>query len=226
MDQPVDIRPRLLAAFDGCYEAARAAALSGVPVSTVYNWARKGVVVPTISPVRTKLWSYADLMALRIVYWLRHPKKAGSEEVTASPMSEVRRALEILDRMKLDIWDESRSGQSPLQVDPRGMIHIASGESVTTTRRQQVMAEFLDLLGPFDGPSAQGPDLIRPRPLLRIIPGKVSGEPHLLDSRITTRTIASLHERFGEVDQVVALYPRQQRRALVEAIDLERSLAA
>ncbi len=183
-------------------------------------------MTPAISAVGTKLWSYADLMALRIVYWLRHPKKAGPAEVTAGPMSEVRKALEILDRMDLDIWDESRSGQTPLQVDPRGRIHIASGESVTTTGRRQVRADFLDILGPFDGPSAQGPDLIRPRPLLRVIPGKVSGQPHLLDSRITTRTIASLHQRFGDVDRVVALYPHQQERALVEAIDLERSLEA
>ena len=50
--------------FDGCYDATRAAALSGVPKSTVYDWARKEIVVPSISPEREKLWSYADLMAL------------------------------------------------------------------------------------------------------------------------------------------------------------------
>ena len=61
-------------AFDGCYDARRTAALSGVPRSTVYDWARKGVVVPSISSEREKLWSYADLMALRIVSWLRHPE--------------------------------------------------------------------------------------------------------------------------------------------------------
>lgn len=62
------------AAFDGCYEASRAAALAGVPKTTVYWWARQRIVVPSISPVQEKLWSYADLMALRIVSWLRHPK--------------------------------------------------------------------------------------------------------------------------------------------------------
>ena len=65
---------RLNAAFDGCYKAHRASALSGVPQSTVYLWARNGLVTPSVSPTRVKLWSYADLMALRIVYWLRHPK--------------------------------------------------------------------------------------------------------------------------------------------------------
>ena len=59
--------------FDGCYEASRAAALAGVPVSTVYDWARKRIVTPSLSYTRPKLWSYADLMTFRIVYSLRHP---------------------------------------------------------------------------------------------------------------------------------------------------------
>ena len=58
----------------GCYEAARAAALSGVPTRTVYDWATKGIVVPSVSPVQEKLWSFADLMSLRIVAWLREKK--------------------------------------------------------------------------------------------------------------------------------------------------------
>lgn len=35
--------PRIVfeSALDGCYEADRAVALSGVPESTVYDWARK-----------------------------------------------------------------------------------------------------------------------------------------------------------------------------------------
>ena len=65
-----------LAAGEGCYEAPRAAALAGVPVSTLYDWSRKGLVTPSISPVREKLWSYADLIQLRMVSWLRHPKEA------------------------------------------------------------------------------------------------------------------------------------------------------
>lgn len=84
---------RRFAASEGVYEARRAAALAGVPVSTVYDWARKEVVVPGVSPVRQKLWSYADLMALRIVSWLRHPKEAPEGILPASPMPEVRRAL-------------------------------------------------------------------------------------------------------------------------------------
>ncbi len=46
-------------------KAVRRAALSGVPKSTVHYWSRQGILVPSVSPERVKLWSYGDLMALR-----------------------------------------------------------------------------------------------------------------------------------------------------------------
>ncbi|HVA61585.1 MAG TPA: hypothetical protein VNG13_13775, partial [Mycobacteriales bacterium] len=101
----------VVAASEGCYEAARAAALSGVPKSTLYYWARTEVVTPSVSPVREKLWSYADLMALRIVSWLRHPKDVSVDTLPASPMREVRRALSELDRRGLDIWSPEAIGR-------------------------------------------------------------------------------------------------------------------
>lgn len=52
----------------GAYTADRAAALSGVPKSTIHYWARKEVLVPSISPERVKLWSYTDLLGLRTIY--------------------------------------------------------------------------------------------------------------------------------------------------------------
>jgi hypothetical protein len=90
----------LRSAANGCYEATRAAALSGVPKTTMYWWAAQGIVVPSVSPTREKLWSYSDLMALRIVSWLRHPKDGEDlGGLPASPMPRVRRALSLLDEL-------------------------------------------------------------------------------------------------------------------------------
>ena len=218
---------RFLAALEGCYEAPRAAALSGVPVSTVYYWARKNVVVPTVSPEKPKRWSYVDLMGLRLVYWLRHPKSNESQPFPASPMSEVRRALLELDERDLDIWSSDYVGPpSALRVDRSGQIYITAQRRVETTFREGVFEESLDLLAPFERADGHGPDLIRPRPHLRIIPGKVSGEPHLVRSRITTQTVAALHERLRSVERIAALYPEVEGKAIAEAIELERQLAA
>lgn len=217
---------RGVAAYEGCYEAPRAAALSGVPISTVYDWARKEIVIPSVSAEREKLWSYADLMALRIVYWLRHPK-AGAENVPASPMPEVRRALGRLDEMGLDIWASDGTRPSPLLVDRTARIYIAAADELVDARGQQVMADCLDVLAPFlDGGDVRGPDLRQPRPRLRIVPGKCAGEPHLRGTRLTTQTVAALVDRGYDVDGVHRLYPDQDLEAITEAIDLERQLGS
>ena len=85
--------------------------------------------------------------------------------------------------------------------------------------------ETLDLLVPFRDGSSRGPDLRRPRPLLRIVPGKCSGEPHLLGTRLTTIAIRALVERGYDLDGVAELDPREDPEAIREAADLERQIA-
>lgn len=211
-------------AFDGCYEARRAAALSGVPQSTVYDWARKGIVMPSISPEREKLWSYADLMALRIVSWLRHPKGPVKDQRPASAMRAVRSALDQLDERHLDLWD-GRTARSPLFVDRAGEIIIVSDDAASDVSGQGVYSQCLDILGPFEGSDGgRGPDLRRPREHLRIVPGKCAGEPHLDGSRLTTPTIAALAARGYALDDLARLYPDESRESIAEAIDLETAL--
>jgi MerR-like DNA binding protein len=105
----------------GAYTADRAAALSGVPKSTVHYWARREILVPSISEVRIKLWSYSDLMSLRTIAWLRATKTApDGHDVPATAMSAVRRALQELLELGLDLWTED-VGPS-VAVDRRGKI--------------------------------------------------------------------------------------------------------
>lgn len=217
---------RVRSIFEGCYEGPRAAALAGVPASTVYDWARKGVVVPSVSSERPKLWAYADLMALRIVYWLRHPKVGG--RVPASPMSQVRQALEALEADGVDLWAATEGGSStPLCVNRSGEVFIREGQALRTRRGQGVLNDpELEILGPFEASPTWGPDLRQPMPHLRIVPGKVSGEPHLEHSRLMTSTVAALAERGFSLESIRQLYPQEDAEALGEAIELERLLAA
>lgn len=198
---------RVRAAFEGCYEGPRAAALSGVPASTVYRWARSGVVEPSVSSKRVKLWSYADLMALRIVYWLRHTKSGPARSGSASPMAPVSEALAELERRGQDIWDDSEEQPGPpLRVDSSATIRVAA-DGVAAADGQQVLHGILDLLGPFEFGGHRGPDLLRPRPRLRIVPGKVSGEPHLADSRVATQVVAALYRNIPDVERIADLLP-------------------
>jgi uncharacterized protein (DUF433 family) len=204
----------------GCYEAPRAAALSGVPVRTVYWWAEHSIVVPSVSPVKAKLWSYGDLLTLRLVDWLRRPKDDGQHgvEIARTSMQEIRRALTALGD---ELWHVDAGVERPrIYVTRDGKI-VVDRDTPRTLGGQGIVADLLDLFGPFD----RGPDLRTPRPKLRIVPGKVAGEPHLQGSRLTTPTIAALDRRGYELDDIAALYPREDVEAIVEALDLERELA-
>jgi uncharacterized protein (DUF433 family) len=63
---------------------------------------------------------------------------------------------------------------------------------------------------------------------LRIVPGKLGGEPHLEGTRIPTAAIAALNERGFNEGRIIELYPHlgDQRSAIRNAIDLERQLAS
>ena len=62
-----DVR-QLMEPGRGVYDTRRAAALSGVPISTLHYWARTRLYTPSISPgPRTHLWSWADLLVLRAI---------------------------------------------------------------------------------------------------------------------------------------------------------------
>ncbi len=207
----------------GAYPADRAAALSGVPKSTIHDWARKRVLVPSVSPVRVKLWSYSDLMGLRTIQWLRHEKRAPSgDEIPGTSMPTVRRALEALGSLDLDLWTED--DEPRVAVDRSGAIHIDARGTAMTAEGQDVLdADLLDLIRPFSVGDAAGPDLHAPRPKLRIVPGKLSGSPHVRRTRVETQALAALSWRLSS-DRVYALYPDLDHEAVDEALDLEWQL--
>jgi uncharacterized protein (DUF433 family) len=207
----------------GAYTAERAAALSGVPKSTVHHWARKEWLTPSISSTRVKLWSYTDLMGLRAMHWLRHPKPTpDGDQIPPTPMSAVRQALAELDRIDLDLWEEERGFM--VRVDRSGAVHVGPVEDSKPVGPQLPLD--LDLIEPFESESGiRGPDLIAPRPQLRIVPGKLAGAPHLLRTRLETEAIAAISQRGIGKANVYRLYPNFDREAIDQALDLETQLA-
>jgi DNA-binding transcriptional MerR regulator/uncharacterized protein (DUF433 family) len=201
----------------GAYEASRAAALSGVPERTVYHWARTGLVVPSVSADRDKLWSYGDLLTLRLVRWLRTDK----HDVARTKMQEVRT---LLDEVGDALWsaDDGDREVPSIRVTRAGEIILIDAPARTVYGQQVLSTDMLDLLAPFE----DGVDLRRPRPHLRIVPGKVSGEIHLHGSRLTSRAVAGLARQGLTVETIAELYPDESHEGLREAIEVEDALAA
>jgi uncharacterized protein (DUF433 family)/DNA-binding transcriptional MerR regulator len=200
------------------YTARRAAALAGVPVSTLHYWARTGIYVPSISPApRVRLWSWADLLALRAIDFFHRAKDPGEPKKVS--IRRIREALSEIERRGLSREELSRL----VALSRGGELFIRVGDEAVRAdaSAQSAMPDMLALVRPY----GWGPDLLEPRPRLRIIPGKLHGEPHLLDTRIPSATIYALRTSGYTVEQILDFYPEARVDAVEEAIDLEDSLA-
>jgi uncharacterized protein (DUF433 family) len=206
----------------GAYTAERAAALSGVPRTTVYYWAREEILVPSVSRAPL-LWSYTDLLALRTIYWLRQPKKAHDREVPGTSMLKVRRALEELKKLDLALFEE---GHPVVAVTLRGEITVdVDAMPLQVVEGQYLERDLVNLVGPFEGlEGTKGPDLAWPRPTVQIVPRKISGAPHIAGTRLPTESIFALAGRGFSLDQLAEIYPFVDRKSLSEGIDLEEQL--
>ncbi len=209
--------------FRGVYPADRAAALAGVPRSTLYYWARHEVWTPTRRATRPKLWTYSDVVAARIIYWLRRDKPEIDSAHTSMP--QVREALAAIRTHGKEIWDSDLR----VLVDREGHVFFKADSEVRRARKPWTSVEpgALDVLGQFLWSENRiGPDLVEPRPHLRIIPGKLGGEPHVKATRIGTRAVAALLRDGLTADKVESLYPDLTQVDIEECRDLEAQLQA
>ena len=209
----------------GAYTADRAAALSGVPKSTVHYWARNAILVPSVSVERVKLWSYSDLMSLRVIHWLRDAKPgADGVDVPRSSMPSVKRALQALRELNLELWSEEDGPR--VEVDRKGEIYLRAAPLQRTSGQSVLEHDQLDLLAPFPtGSDRKAPDLVEPRQWIRIVPGKLGGAPHVRHTRIETEALAALAARGLRNDHLADLYPMLKPAAIADALDLELALA-
>ncbi len=215
-----------LSEWRGVYTADRAAGLSGVPKSTVRYWARKEILVPSVSAERVKLWSYADLMGLRTIYWMRQPKRASDgRDIPRTAMPSVLRALSAL--RDLDLGLRTDDGAPRVAVDHGGHVWLRTepGAVQTLDGQRPFDADWLDLIEPFSTwEGTRGPNLQAPKPNLRIVPGKLSRSPHIVNTRIETIAISALRDRRLDHEKIHQLYPVVAPVAIAEAIDLEQQL--
>ncbi len=209
----------------GAYSADRASALSGVPKSTIHYWARTEVLLPSVSAEKVKLWAYADLMALRVIYWLRQRKtdQVGAE-IPATSMRAIRRALRRLSALDEPLWHPE---QTSIWVAGDGEIHVRGPAGPENLAGQTLVPDAINLIAPFPTREGlRGPDLAMPRSEIRILPGRLSGSPHVVHTRLETRALFALHRDGLESLAIRTLYPYVSEKQLDEAIDLESQLEA
>lgn len=227
-DWSVDDRQLLVKALRrprGRYTAQRAAQLAGVPRSTVYDWAREGVVEPDYQRSRPMYWSYRDLVFLRMMAWLR---TLGMERrLAVDRISFFRDAFAHM--TDLDGFEQIKSdgksiliGESPVDEVTGAQVLDQGFLAFLDDFRLVVPAEVEEL----GSTRLWGPDLLTPVEHVAIDPWVMGGDPCVYGTRIPTSTIfALMTQRELRPEAIATLY----RNALSEddiesAANLENAL--
>jgi uncharacterized protein (DUF433 family) len=198
---------------------ARASAVLGTRglKATLHFWAREGMYTPSIAPgPRDRLWSWNDLLVLRLIDWLRQPKRPGEPARTDS--REIKRGITELRKLGHDQSEFYWAVE--LGADGKLFLSLDGGTVRGAPGRRGAWADALDLVRPY----GEAPDLLRPRPLLRIIPGKLHGEPHIVDTRIPSAALYGFHTQGYSVDEIRSMFPEATTKAIGQAISFEESL--
>jgi uncharacterized protein (DUF433 family) len=187
---------------------------------TLHHWAHTGFVPPSVSPdPRDYLWSWGDLLALRAIDWLR--RKKDDPDLPRASIHSIRAALSELER---DGLPRHKLRDLAISSDGSLFFYEPDGRTIRAeTSRQEAMPGVLKLVSAYND---RGPDLLEPRPLVRILPGKLHGEPHVVHTRISTAVLYELHREGYSDDQIRRMYPDVSDDALDQAIELEQSLIA
>jgi uncharacterized protein (DUF433 family) len=211
---------------DAAYPAKRAAALAGVPERTLYKWAEVGIWVPRVPARGFMRWSYSDLYALRLIDWLRRDKP--DLEIGPTRMKSIRSFLSGVE----EIGEGLRHNRVVVRVrGSKGRVTLTFGDEEFNVGRLgwQSLASLgeIDLAAEFESSAGiKAPDLVTPRQTLRIIPGKLSSEPHVVDTRIPTTIVASLRRTGYEPSLIRRFYSALTDQNIAEAESLENQLDA
>lgn len=196
--------------------------LTGASPRQLGYWRRATDSVPPLLQPATRrsgryLYSWADVVALRAIVYLRQEKS----------LPKIRRAVQILRELEADQWEHlaqyqlDATAQTIVVVTPSGAIYDL--EHSPGTILESVLME--DVLGPFTARDRQVPDLKHPRAMLHVHPRILGGYPVVVDSRVPFDAVASLAEEGAEPAEIVELYPSVDPRAIPDACDFARHVA-
>ncbi|GHJ49575.1 hypothetical protein Cs7R123_69170 [Catellatospora sp. TT07R-123] len=195
------------------YEPKLAAALSGATMAQLAHW-RKGtdgdgaILLPELSPNRPILYSFRDIVALRMCITLRR----------ASSLQKIRRALMTL---RGDLGERDHLSRYTLVSDGETIYLVTHDEAVDLVRSRGniVIHQMVEVLGPYYYDGRHVPALFQPRRHLSVSPAVRGGEPVITGTRVPALQVASLVRDGVEPQQVASIYPGVSAAAAEDAVD-------
>lgn len=202
----------------GRYAADRAAQLSGIPRSTLYDWQRNDVYKPDFAGGSPMAWSYRDLIFVRVLAWLRNEVKTPRPEAAARVRSLKQYVAAGYPVTVLNADRETLAVDGDVTAPLQG-----------TSRLFSDMLQSFDLTAAVDdfGRHAKlwGPNLVTPSAHTYISPWVLGGDPCVARTRIPSASIYALRtERALSTAEIVNLYPGLDHRSADDAYELESRL--
>ncbi len=176
------------------------------------------LLVPSAARSGRFLYSWADVLALRSIVYLRQVKS----------LPRIRKAVETLVRLEEAEWEHLaryRFVRTPDTI----IVETRAGRLIDLERQPGTMLEDIlmeDVLKPFDTESGRRvPDLRRPRPFLSVDPGVLGGYPVLAGTRVPYDVVAGLAEDGYHEAEIIELYPSVKEGTVADASAFAKEVA-
>jgi len=176
------------------------------------------LLVPETRRSGRYLYSWADVVALRAIVYLRQEKS----------LPRIRRAVERLRELEADQW-EHLARYTLISTKRSILVRTPAGDLLDLDARPgTVLDEVLmaDVLEPFE--TLQGrrvPALRRPRQWLTVDPRVLSGYPVVAGSRVPFDVVAGLAEDGVPAAEIVEMYPSVNPAGVDDAREFARQVA-
>ena len=201
-----------------------ASVLSGASIDQLAYWRKETASAPPLLVPETRrsgryLYSWADVIALRSIVYLRSEKS----------LPRIREAVAVLRKLEADDWTHlarykliSTSTTIIVQTPKGDLLDLQAAPGT-------VLDEVLmrDVLEPFEtAHGRQVPALRQPRQHLQVHPNILGGYPVIAGSRVPFHVVAGLAEDGVEPADISQMYPSVTAEAVPDAHDFARQVAS
>lgn len=209
--------------WQGFYSTSQVSRLARIPISTIYEWRKRGIIRPSLELVEGGLvadegYSYSDLTLVRIIKALRDRHLDFDSAAKA-----LRHMYE-----RLGPPDRGWANETVYVVGNRIYVDRPDDWAITdaTELGQRVMETlFGDLFEELREIDQEASIIVPPqfRKFVQIRPEIMGGEPIIRDTRVPTATIVALLVNH-DINELKKLYRRIPPEKIEKAIEYERYL--
>jgi uncharacterized protein (DUF433 family)/DNA-binding transcriptional MerR regulator len=209
--------------WQGFYSTAQVSRLARIPISTIYEWRRRGIIRPSLELIEGGLiadegYSYSDLTLVRIIKALRDKHLDFDSAAVA-----LRHLYE-----RLGPPDRGWANEKVYVIGNRIYVDRPDEWEITdaTEMGQRVMEIcFGDLFEELREGDEEASIIVPPqfRKYVQVRPDIMGGEPVIRDTRIPTATVVALLANH-DINELKKLYRRIPLEKIEKAIEYEQYL--